>query len=98
MAMRWTSIIAIYGLLWVLSAFLVMPFGLRTPDEDDGHEVGRGHANSAPVNFRPRLVALRATLLAAVLLGLFYANYSERWITLADLNFFGKPPVDDLGY
>lgn len=98
MAMRWTSIIAIYGLLWVLSAFLVMPFGLRTPDQVKGAKVERGHADSAPVNFRPGLVALRATVLAAVLCGLYYLNYAEQWITLDDLNVFGKPPVDDLGY
>lgn len=98
MAMRWTSIIAIYGLLWVLSAFLVMPFGLRTPDEVKGAKVAAGHADSAPVNFRPGLIALRASVLAAVLFGLYYLNYAEGWITLDDINFFGKPPVDDLGY
>ena len=98
MAMRWTSIIAIYGLFWVLSAFLVMPFGLRTPDEVEDHEVGKGHADSAPVNFRPRLIALRATILAIVLFGLYYLNYAQQWITVDDLNFFGKPPVKDLGY
>lgn len=92
------SIIAIYGLFWVLSAFLVMPFGLRTPDEVEGHEVEKGHADSAPVNFRPGIIALRASVLAAVLMGLFYLNYVEGWITRADLNFFGDPPVKDLGY
>ncbi|HUD27540.1 MAG TPA: DUF1467 family protein [Novosphingobium sp.] len=96
--MKWTSMLAIYTLFWVLSAFLVMPFGLRTPDEVEGHEVGKGHADSAPVNFRPRLIALRATVLAVVLFGAYYVNYAEQWITVDDLNFFGKPPVDDLGY
>jgi predicted secreted protein len=96
--MQWTSILAIYGLFWVLSAFLVMPFGLRTPNEVDGHEVGKGHADSAPVNFRPGRIMLRATVLAAVLTGLFYLNYIYGWIVVDDLNFFGKPPVDDLGY
>lgn len=98
MAMRWTSIVAIYGLFWILSAFLVMPFGLRTPNEVEGHKVEKGHADSAPVNFRPKLIVLRATVLAAVLFGLYYLNYAEQWIRLEDLNFFGKPPVDDLGY
>ena len=28
--MRWTAALAIYVLFWVLAAFLVMPFGLRT--------------------------------------------------------------------
>lgn len=98
MAMNWTSMVAIYGLFWVLSAFLVLPVGLRTPDEVEGHEVPKGHATSAPVNFRPKLVAKRATVLAVVLFGLYYANYANQWITPQDLNFFGKPPVDDLGY
>jgi len=98
MAMQWTSIIAIYALFWVLSAFLVMPFGLRTPDEVKDHVVEKGHATSAPVNFRPKLIALRASVLAAVLCGLYYANYANGWINIADLNFFGRPPVKDLGY
>lgn len=98
MAMRWTSMLAIYILFWVLSAFLVMPFGLRTPDEVDGHEIAKGHATSAPVNFRPKLIALRATVLAVVLFGAYYANYANQWITPEDLNFFGSPPVKDLGY
>ncbi|MEJ2408115.1 MAG: DUF1467 family protein [Novosphingobium sp.] len=95
--MKWFSILAIYGLLWILSAFLVMPIGLRTADES-GDEVGEGHADSAPVNFRPRVIVLRATLLAAVLFVLYYENYVNGWISLADLNFFGDPPVKDLGY
>ena len=32
--MRWFSIFMIYGLFWVLTAFIVLPFGLRTPHED----------------------------------------------------------------
>ncbi|MDE2412827.1 MAG: DUF1467 family protein, partial [Sphingomonadales bacterium] len=31
--MKWTSMIAIFTLFWVLSAFLVLPFGIRTHDE-----------------------------------------------------------------
>jgi predicted secreted protein len=96
--MKWTSVLAIYALLWVMSAFLVMPFGLRTPDEVDGHVVEKGHADSAPVNFRPGRVALRATILAAMLLIAFYLNYVYGWIGVQDLNFYGPPPVKDLGY
>lgn len=89
--MKITSIIAIYALIWVISAFLVMPFGLRTPHEA-GEDVATGHADSAPVNFRPRRIALRATLLAVVIFALFYANYLEGWVGLDDLNLFGRPP------
>ncbi len=92
--MLWTSIVAIYSLFWVLSAFLVMPFGVRTHDEA-GIEKIPGQADSAPANFNPRLIAKRATVLAAVLFALYYANYVYGWIGPHDLSFFGRPPVYD---
>lgn len=95
--MGWTSIIAIYVLFWVMSAFLVMPFGIRTHDEA-GIEKIPGQAESAPANFRPRLVALRATILAAALFGLYYANYVNGWIAPQDLDLvrlLASPPALD---
>ena len=49
-------------------------------------------ADSAPANFRPGRLALRATLAAAVVCALYVANYSYGWITPDDLNLFGEPP------
>jgi len=96
--MKWTSIIAIYGLFWVLSAFLVMPFGLRTHHEE-GTRALPGHADSAPTNFRPGRIAKRATVLAAVLFGLYYVNYVNGWIKPKDLDLFGEPPnFHGMGY
>lgn len=89
--MRWTSIIAIYALFWVLSAFLVMPFGIRTHDEA-GVAKTPGQADSAPANFSPRRIALRATIVAAILFGIYYANYVNGWLSVDSLNFFGSPP------
>ena len=89
--MKLTSILAIYGLFWVLSAFLVMPFGLKT-HEEAGLDKVSGQADSAPANFNPRRIALRATVLAAVLFGLYYANYVQGWIEPSDLNWAGRPP------
>jgi predicted secreted protein len=91
---RWTSMLAIYCLFWVLSAFFVLPFGVRTADED-GSPVERGHAESAPVNFSPRRIARRATVLSLVLFALFYLNYVNGWIVADDLDishlYPGKP-------
>jgi predicted secreted protein len=89
--MKLTSILAIYTLFWMLSVFLVMPFGIRT-HEEEGVEKTPGQADSAPANFRAGRVALRAALLALVLFGLYYANYVNGWIMPDDLNLFGKPP------
>lgn len=92
--MEWTSIIAIYLLFWVLSAFLVMPFGVRTHDEAGVPKV-RGQAESAPAHFQPRRIMLRTTVVATLLFGLYYLNYVEGWITADDLNLFGTPPNPD---
>ncbi|QGP80837.1 DUF1467 family protein [Sphingobium sp. CAP-1] len=79
--MNWYAIFAIYFLIWVICAFIMLPFGLRTPDET-GEVLLKGQADSAPSNFRPGVVALRATILSALLFGLYYANYVEGWLTL----------------
>lgn len=89
--MKWTSIIAIYGLFWVMAAFVVLPFGVRTHDEVGAAKIA-GQADSAPANFSPRKIAIRATILSALMFGFFYANYFQQWITVADLDlttYFG---------
>ena len=91
-SMKWTSILAIYALFWVMSAFLLLPFGIRTHDEAGVAKVP-GQADSAPANFRPGRLALRATVLSAVLCGLYVANYAYGWITADTLNLFGQPPA-----
>lgn len=89
--MKWTSIIAIYGLFWVMAAFVVLPFGVRTHDELGTAKV-TGQADSAPGNFSPRKIVIRATILSALMFGFFYVNYFRGWITVADLDlttYFG---------
>lgn len=84
--MRWTSALAIYVLFWVLSAFLVMPFGVRTADELGAEKIP-GQAESAPANFKPRRIVIITTIVATLLFGLYYANYVNGWITADMLNF-----------
>jgi predicted secreted protein len=92
--MRWTSMVAIYTLFWVLSAFFVLPFGVRTADED-GTRIATGHADSAPTNYDPRRIARRATVLSVVLFAMFYLNYVNAWVLASDLDisrlYPGKP-------
>jgi predicted secreted protein len=89
---KWTSILAIYTLFWVLSAFLVMPFGIKTHDEAGIAKVP-GQAESAPADFRPGRVVVRATILAVILFGLYYANYVEGWLKMSDLTPFTAPDM-----
>lgn len=83
--MKWTSILAIYFLFWVMSAFLLLPFGVRTHDEAGEAKIP-GQADSAPANFRPGRIALRATAIAAVLTALYVLNYTQGWVGVADLD------------
>ena len=88
------AVFAIYFLFWVMSVFLVLPFGIRTPQET-GDKLIPGQADSAPTNYRPLRVFASATLLSLVLFALFYANYVNGWITVEDLNvmrWFGNRP------
>ena len=87
--MQVTSIIAIYFLLFVMTAFVMLPFGVRTADEE-GIEKVPGQAESAPVNFKPGKLIIRATIIAAVLTSLFVLNFEYGWISAQDLNVFPK--------
>jgi predicted secreted protein len=89
--MQITSILAIYFLFWVFTAFVMLPFGVQTADEAGIPKVP-GQADSAPVNFRPGRLALRATALAAVFTTLFVLNYELGWVTVEDIDFLPKPP------
>lgn len=83
--MKWTSLLAIYFLFWVMSAFLLLPFGVRT-HEEVGEAKIPGQADSAPANFRPGRVAVRATLIAAALTALYVLNYTKGWVGVEDLD------------
>jgi predicted secreted protein len=84
---QWTSILAIYSLFWVMSAFVLLPFGVRT-HEEAGIDKVPGQADSAPANFRPGRIVIRATILAAVLCSLYVANYIYGWIVPQDLDVY----------
>ena len=77
--MKWTSILAIYFLFWVMTAFVLLPFGVRTHEETGEPRIA-GQADSAPANFRPGQLALRATLISAALTALYVANYMQGWV------------------
>ena len=84
--MKWTSALAIFLLFWVMSAFLVMPFGVKTADEL-GIEKIPGQSDGAPANFNPKRILGITTLLALLLFGVFYLNYIYGWISIHSLDF-----------
>ena len=90
--MSWTSIIAIYALFWVMTAFVILPIGVRTHDELGLPKVP-GQADSAPGNFQPRIIILRTTLLSAALFALYYANYVYGWVDRRSFDWLINRPA-----
>jgi predicted secreted protein len=86
-AMQLTSIVAIYFLFFAFSAFITLPFGVRT-DEEAGNPKIPGQAESAPHRFDLKRHLLRALIVAAVLFAIYYANWTYGWITPNDLDFY----------
>jgi predicted secreted protein len=68
--MTWGSLLAIYFVVWWTILFAVLPFGMRTQQEEG--DVVLGSAASAPA--RPRLLrtALATSIVAAILVGAFW--------------------------
>ena len=84
--MKFQSALSIYILFWVMAFFLVLPLGVRT-SEEVGAAREAGHAESAPHRFSFGRTSLRATMLSAILFGLFYLNYVNGWITAETLDW-----------
>ena len=88
--MEWTSILAIYFLVWVMTAFVLLPFGVKTAEEAGVQKVPV-QADSAPAIFRPGPLIIRATVISAVATALYVLNYEFGWITAQDLDILPQP-------
>jgi len=88
--MSFTSAIAIYILFWVISAFVVLPFGVRSMEEL-GQDKVKGQQDGVPGNFRPGRVLFRTTILSAAMFMLFYLNYIYGWIDRNSFDFLFTP-------
>jgi predicted secreted protein len=85
--MKWTSVLAIYFLIFCFSAFLLLPFGVMT-HEEVGTERVPGQADSAPHRFDLPRHLMRAGVVAALLTALYVANYIFGWVSVDALDFY----------
>ena len=85
--MAFTSILAIYFLFFAFSAFVLLPFGVRT-DEEAGTPKVAGQADSAPHRFDLKRHLLKAALVGAILFAIYYLNWTFGWVTPQDLDFY----------
>lgn len=90
--MKLSSAIAIYALFLAMSAFLVLPFGVKTHEEAGAERIA-GQADSAPHVFEARKIIVRALILSVVTFGLYYANYVNGWIGTDALRGMGERPT-----
>ena len=87
--MELSSIVAIYFLFFAFSAFLLLPFGVRT-DEEAGTPKVAGQADSAPYRFNLKRHLIKAAIVGAILFVIYYANWTYGWITPDDLDFYHR--------
>jgi predicted secreted protein len=77
--MGWLSGIFVYLILWFLSMFLALPWGVKIPEKPE-----IGHGSSAPHQPRLLLKAAVSTLLAAVLWVALDVIILSGWISFRD--------------
>ncbi len=83
---------AIYFIVWWLTFFAVLPFGVRTQEEEG--EVVPGSAASAPAVPHLGRKVLITSLIAGVAFGFIYVVMVYKIIALDDIPFL--PRYDDL--
>jgi predicted secreted protein len=68
--MNWVSFTALFFATWWVVLFIVLPFSLRTQDED--HDVTLGTVASAPRGPHMLRAVIRTTVATAVIMGICY--------------------------
>jgi len=84
--MPWTTVAAIYFIVWWLVFFTVLPWGIRSQHEHG--EVVAGTDPGAPVVHGLRIKLVWTTVVATVLFAAFYWAYLTRVVALEDLVTF----------
>lgn len=88
--MQTGTIIAIYFLIWWITLFAVLPWGVRSQAE--GGEVTPGTDPGAPSTHRLWSKLLWTTLIASVVFGLLYGSYVSGLIPYDFLMKISGPP------
>lgn len=81
--MTWISYFAVYFLIWWVTLFAILPFSLRTQDEDS--DVTLGTTASAPRGSHMRRAALRTTLVSLVIFGALWVLTNQLGYSFDDI-------------
>jgi predicted secreted protein len=85
------SSIAIYFVIWWVTLFVVLPFGVRSQIE--AGNVIPGTEGGAPAHPRMLRNVVWTTIVATVFFALFYANYVGGYLTLENIPLLPRPPA-----
>ena len=81
--------IVLYAVLWFLTLFVILPIRLET--QGDRGEIEPGTHAGAPANLDMAAKARMTSLVAAVVWAVIVAVVWSGWITVDDLDRFGRP-------
>ena len=84
--MTWFSVFALYFIIWWTVLFAVLPFSLRT--QDDEGETVLGTVSSAPSGRHLLRAVLRTTIVSLLICALFYIVTKGFGLTFDDLPKF----------
>jgi predicted secreted protein len=77
---------SIYILFWTLSLFLVLPWGVRT-SEEEGASPSPATPTARRTSSGPARWRCGRRSSATVLFGLYYVNYVNGWVTVEDVDW-----------
>lgn len=81
--MSLTTAVAIYFIIWWLTLFVILPFGIRSQQESGA--VSEGTDPGAPVAARLWARLIWTTVVSGVVFAVFALVYIKRWATLDDM-------------
>ncbi len=68
--MTWISLSAVFFIIWWIVLFAMLPFGLRTQDDDK--DVTLGTVSSAPRGAHMLKTVIRTTVVSVLIVAIFY--------------------------
>jgi predicted secreted protein len=89
--MKWTSAVAIYFILWWVTLFVVLPFGVKNAAET-GEAVEEGNDAGAPISHGLAWKAIVTTVLASVIFVVLYWVLVNEMLNIGDLPFIRDMP------
>ncbi|MFA6265385.1 MAG: DUF1467 family protein [Pseudolabrys sp.] len=88
--MEKTTVVAIYFLIWWITLFAVLPWGVRSQRESG--EFAEGTDPGAPATHRVWMKLVYTTVVASVIFTMLYLAYTNDLLPLEFLKRISQPP------